>query len=445
MNYFKIISFFACLAILCPPIAQSVEPVVLCDETVTEFTPPGNGAGSLWCYGAPLVVRIGDRVFISVMETGVNARLYSNSRWQLFERTTQGWSKVLEENKYQQREPCPIAALSDDQLILSSHPEIRRISDAPDEKSSYCENILLSIPLNKIKSPPDVIHPPWPKDLKFFEHSYRCLSANKQTSEILLCSAMHRKPNQHYMYRNSEGEWAAHGWIHFPVRGCYAQTAIQDKSAHIMAVGDIVEPVQEWWKFKKEQTGRVWDYVFRRLFYTWTPDITKQQFCESIEIDNVDATAGYIQNLDLWLGENQSVYLLYTKRTVQNAMMRDKFFPNMKLTISLECVELRKGKIQRRFTLAQGGEGLETPAPSYARFHATPDGNLYVVASENGANWIQQIHPQQGDKIPIPFKHAFSTFFTATERGGSDKSNYLDMFGYGPKSNTLRYACVQLE
>jgi len=445
MNFFKIISFFACLIVLAPVVAQSVEPVILYDETVAEYLPPNNGAGPLWCYGSPLVVRSGERVFISVMETGKDAKPYSNTRWQILERTDSGWIKVLVENKYQQREPCPIAALSEDQLIISSHPEIRRRSDRADEKASFCKDILLSVPLDKIKSPPDAIRPPWPGDFEFTEHSYRGLAANKNTNEILLFSAISGKPDQYFMYRSAEGEWDAQGWIHFPVRGCYAQSAIQDKSAHIMAVGDIVEPVQEWWNYKKEQTGRVWDYVFRRLFYTWTPDITKQQFCESIEIDNVDATAGYIQNLDLWLGANQSVYLLYTKRTVQNAMMRDKFFPNMKLTISLECVELRKGKIQRRFTLAQGGEGLETPAPSYARFHATPDGNLYVVASESGANWIQQIHPTQGEKVAIPFKHPFSTFFTATERGGSDKSNYLDMFGYGPKQNTLRYACVNLQ
>ncbi len=445
MNYFKIISFFACLIVLTPAIAQSVEPVVLCDEMVAQYLSPDNGAGPLWCYGAPLVVRTGEHIFISVMETGENIRPYCNTRWQLFERSDQGWAKVLVENKYQQREPCPIAAISKDQLIISSHPEIRRRSDRADEKASFCEDILLSVQLNKIKSPPDAIRPPWPEDFEFTEHSYRGLAANKDTGEILLFSAISGKPDQYFMYRNSEGEWDAQGWIHFPVRGCYAQSAINNKTAHIMAVGDIVEPVQEWWNYKKEQTGRAWDYVFRRLFYTWTPDITQQEFCESIEIDNVDSTAGHIQNLDLWLGEDQSVYLLYTKRTVQNAMMRDKFFPDMKLTTSLECVELRKGKIQRRFTLSKGGEGLESPTPSYARFHATPNGNLYVVASESGANWIQQIHPQQGEKVAIPLKNAFSTFFTATERGGSDKSNYLDMFGNDPKPNSLRYACIQLQ
>lgn len=42
------------------------------EEDITTCLPPNNGAGPFWCYGSPLIVRIGDDVFVSAMETGEN-------------------------------------------------------------------------------------------------------------------------------------------------------------------------------------------------------------------------------------------------------------------------------------------------------------------------------------------------------------------------------------
>jgi hypothetical protein len=64
-----------------------------------------------------------------------------------------------------------------------------------------------------------------------------------------------------------------------------------------MAIGDIVEPNRVWQAFKKQKTGREWDYVFRRLFYTGTPDIGRTDFAAPVEIDSVDVTGGHITNL----------------------------------------------------------------------------------------------------------------------------------------------------
>lgn len=425
--------------------ADAVEPVVLCEETVAEYTSPNNGAGPLWCFGAPLVVRLGDRVFVNAMETGENARPYCNTRWRLFERTGDGWKAVQIEDKFQQREPCPIAALSDTEPILSTHPETKRRSDRPDEKGAFCDNYLLRFDITNLGAPPELMRPAWPDGVVFYEHSYRGLATHRQTREILLFSAADGIHDQLCLYRDGAGNWKNCGEIHFPVRGCYAQAAVRHGAAHILAVGDIVEPVREWWEYKKEKTGNTWDYVFRRLFYTWSPDLTKESFREAVEIDNVDSTAGHIQNLDLWLGENNTVYLLYTRSPVSSAMLRDRFFPHIKLETSLHFVELCEGKIQRRVMLARGGEGLDDPQPSYGRFHSTPDGRLYAIGSEPGRNWIQEIAPALGERIAIPLKNPFGTFFTATERGGSSPSYQLDMFGNAGKTNTVSYACIQLE
>jgi hypothetical protein len=46
--------------------------------------------------------------------------------------------------------------------------------------------------------------------------------------------------------------------------------------------------------------------------------------------------------------------------------------------------------------------------------------------------------------VPIALREPFSTFFTATERGGSRPSDLLDLFGVGQDAQTLRYARVRL-
>ena len=46
--------------------------------------------------------------------------------------------------------------------------------------------------------------------------------------------------------------------------------------------------------------------------------------------------------------------------------------------------------------------------------------------------------------MPLALKTPFSTFFTASERGGSRPSNVLDLFGIGADGETLRYARVRV-
>jgi hypothetical protein len=63
---------------------------------------------------------------------------------------------------------------------------------------------------------------------------------------------------------------------------------------YFCGVSDIVEPYPEWRAFKKELTGQGWDYDFRRLFYTWTPDITRARFRPWVEIASRDKTGGWL-------------------------------------------------------------------------------------------------------------------------------------------------------
>jgi hypothetical protein len=134
--------------------------------------------------------------------------------------------------------------------------------------------------------------------------------------------------------------------------------------------------------------------------------------------------------------------------------MRDKFFPDTPINVSLEYVIIKNGEIIKKRTLLKGGEGESGVIPGYARFHIAKDNRLFVVyycsgIDENGTqiseNRLFQITPDENNKaIKIPFEKPFSMFFTANERGGTPPSDTIDL--YGPGNGTeLRYAKIKIQ
>jgi hypothetical protein len=110
---------------------------------------------------------------------------------------------------------------------------------------------------------------------------------------------------------------------------------LKGNTAHVLAIGDIVEPNETWRAYKADQTGRSWDYVFRRLFYVSRSGFeSATAFAEPVEIANLDATAGHIRNQDLAIGPDGEAYVLYTARETQSELMRDQFFPDASLADS---------------------------------------------------------------------------------------------------------------
>ena len=418
------------------------------EETITTYVPPDNGAGPLWCYGAPLMVRHGDEVFISTMETGEGEKPLCNTRWQLWRRGADGFSLLRREVSYDEREPCPLVGFADGTLLLSLNPTLA----PPEAYNGPCKPLLLRFAPQRLGDP---LRPVWTGEPTFTEHSYRGLAADGPRGEVLLLNIDAQTSEQHWSFLDAGGEWAARGAITFPIRACYPQVALRDRAAHILAIGDIVEPVEEWRTYKHEQTGQDWDYVFRRLLYTWTPDIMREPFSAPVEVANLEATAGHISNLDLWIGPDGAAHLLYLQQSVQSPLMRDRFFPDVPLTTSLEYCVLRDGQVGEARALPAGGEGLAGPVPGWARFHATDDGRLFVVYLCSGTkaegqgfveNRLLQVLPadEAATSVTIALQDPFRTFFTATERGGSVPSRVLDLYGVGADATVLRYARVRL-
>ena len=74
---------------------------------------------------------------------------------------------------------------------------------------------------------------------------------------------------------------------------------LRGRQVHFCGVSDIEEPYAKWRDYKLKLTGQKWDYDFRRLFYTWTDDITTGKFQPWVEIASRDKTCGWIDPGDL--------------------------------------------------------------------------------------------------------------------------------------------------
>src|SRR5215831_562469 len=74
--------------------ADDIAPVVEVEEDIYSYTNAQNGAGPMWCTGSTTLVRSGDRLFASGLETIPEAEPLNNCRWMLFLRENNVWTRV---------------------------------------------------------------------------------------------------------------------------------------------------------------------------------------------------------------------------------------------------------------------------------------------------------------------------------------------------------------
>lgn len=432
-------------------LTTAAAPVVDVEEVVTRSEPANNGAGPLWCYGAPLIVRSGPDVFVSVIETGKDVPPLCNTRWQLWHRGPAGWQQAQHEEGYRQREPCPLAIFPAGPIFLSVNPS----TQAPGTRYGPCEPAVLRFDPRNLRAAPALEKPAWVDGRQFTDHSYRGFAADGPGGELLLLNIHAGSGEQFVSHRDRDGHWQACGKIRFPIRSCYPQVGLRDRAAHVMAIGDIVEPNQEWRALKKEVLKQDWDYVFRRLFYAWTPDVTKEAFAEPIEIDSVENTGGHISNCDMHVDKEGVCHLLYIRRPHQYEFLRDKYFAGQPMTWHLMYVRVKAGKPERPRMLTETPGTNDGISPAFARFHVLANERLAVVLAgtpvEGGksgpfGNFVGPLG--EADHVRFertPLEHPFHTFFTSAPRGGSAPSDTIDLFGTADDGPNLRYARLKLQ
>ena len=440
---------------------QPLLPAVEVEEGIYTYEPANNGAGPLWCYGSTCLVRIGEDVFAAGLETLKDRKPLNNCRWLFFKRTEQGWKLIQVDPSGWTREPCPLVGFPDGRLFLSANPTLT----APDAYNGPAQPQVLQFSAKDPTAPFTTMVPPWDGKPAFTEHSYRGFTADGPNHELVLFNVLGYEM-YHWSFMDRTRQWSKQGKLVFPfgaeyerpepIRLCYPEIAVRDRAVHFLGVSDIIEPVKAWRDYKLElNRGRQWDYDFRRLFYTWTPDIATTPFSAWVEVASREKTAGHLTNLDIWLDKAGRAHLLWLDQSLWDLRMREKFFPGVPLTYSLEHAVVDKGQLVQRTTLATGGEGLSKEIPGYGRLHATPDGRLFVFYYCRGTddrgrpvdeNRLMEIEPDgaHGEPVRVPLKHPFTTFMTATERGGSPPSDKLEILGDAAGRRGVSYARVAL-
>jgi hypothetical protein len=430
------------------------------EESVYSDTTPDNGAGPLWSYGSSCIARVDDQVLISGLQTIPDAKPLNNVQWQLFQHVDEGW-EVASSGTGRTREPCPLACFHGGPFFLSDNPTLT----GPDERDGPARPAIVEFSPKSPRTPLETPQPVWDGNPPFTEHSYRSFAADGKNRELILFQNV-GYTHAEWSFRDRAGKWSAQGQLKWPwgseypkpepIRVCYPTVALKDKAAYFCGVSDTIEPYPEWRAYKKEITGRDWDYDFRRLFFTWSDDITTGKFHDWVEVSSRDQTSGWIMPADLWVASDGAVHLLWTERAI-NEQMRGKFFPEAKQSEALMYATLRNGKVELKRAIQIIEEGQAGERPGNGRFHVTEDGRLFVIyhvrgTSADGLNQsedrVVELLPDgsQSEAVAVPLKRPFTRFYTATWRNGSAPSHLIDVYGTQADSEgTLAYARIRIK
>ncbi len=456
------------LVLATPALAQSQPPrpsglrlVVEAEEDIYACEPLDNGAGPLWCSGSTCLVRVGDVLFASGVEKVVDAKPLNNCRWTLFRRGTLGWER-FRAGTGRTREPSPVAGFADGRLFLSANPTL--VTD-PEKYSGPARPEVLQFSVSDAKTAAKELLPTWDGTPSFTEHSYRSFAADAAHGELILLQNI-GYTHAEWAFLDRNGRWSAQGKLIWPwgaeydkpqpIRVCYPNVALVDRAVYVCGVSDVVEPYEKWRAYKEKLTGRKWDYDFRRLFFTWSDDVTTGEFHEWIEIASRDKTCGWISPGDLWVAPDGAVHLVWTERAI-DARLRDEFFPDARQSHALNYAMVRAGKVVSRRSLLLSEEGQSSEIPGRGRFHVMPDGRLFVFCYVSGTdaqgkrlseNRLMELADDGGAGvwIKVPMKHPMSDYFTATVRGGSPPSRFLELLGHrADQPGTISYARIRLD
>src|SRR5579864_6956885 len=162
------------------PTAPGVNVQVEIEEELYTFVPPLNGAGPTWCSGNTCIVRVGDELLASGVETVPGAKPLNNCLALLYRRSEDRW-RLIYRHGGRTREPSPLACLPDGRVFLSLNPTLTR-GDAHDGPSQP----LVSQFRAGLDNPPAADLPWGDAQPGFTEHSYRSFAADGARGELVL-------------------------------------------------------------------------------------------------------------------------------------------------------------------------------------------------------------------------------------------------------------------
>ena len=439
---------------------------IVCDLPGYEVT--NNGSGMFWGSGSSQMVRVGDRLFVSVFEAVPGAAPLNNARWALYQRGPDGWKFCQRDQKDRTREPCPLGVSHGGRLLMSVNPTLAPWVPAPPdmEKQKMLKRggdvvhqwrggparpeFLEFDPVHPEQEPKHLV-PPWNGEPKFTEHSYRTFATDGTNGEFILFQNIAATHSQ-WAFLDKAGAWKT-GQLVWPEGEDQRYAPYHDKRARVNYPNAILSnrqvhfigmsPYNIWNRIdplKTETWGREkWGARMRRLHYAWTPDITTSPFTTWTVVADTMDDGGTLTLGDSWIGADGRVHVVWQQDPI-HPKLRDVHFPDIKRDWRLWYGILKQGKVLEKRALFCGGETTGPLQPTgRPRFHITPDQTLYILYSITGTT--PATRAQSGsyavrveadgsisDAVRIPLQRPLTgTFFTATPRSGNRLSEAADL------------------
>lgn len=460
MNYIAILVYLLMAMIsglLSDNPKETFRAKVEAEETVYIFEPADNGASPMWTHGNTCIVRYNKKVFASGLETLKDVKPLHNTRWMLFERDKKSWKLLLKDPKDRTREPSPMGLMQDGRLFLSANPT----RTEPGAYNGPAEPQILQFDARHPENPYKVLKPVWDGNPPFTEHSYRSFAVDGHAGEMILFQNI-GYTHAEWSFMDANGTWTAQGKLNWPpgdyeepihgaIRVCYPAVQLKGRKVYYLGVSDVVEPNKVWKEYKFKLTNRKWDYDFRRLFYTWSEDITTGKFEKWVEVSSREKTGGNIFPADLWEAPDGLVYVLWYERALDERLWKD-FFPEEKQSESLNFAIIKDGEVIFRKPVMTGSPGEIVPGKG--RFQVTKDNRLFVFYYvHGGSDDIKENRMVEigltGDHVlskpvKIDVERPLSNFYTANIRAGTAPSSVLDVYGKD-EANEMRYIRIKIK
>lgn len=435
--------------------------VEVTESTVYTTLPANNGAGPLWDFNATNIARIGDTVWVSGLNTVAGLPPLNNTECNLWKKTADApWEQVLTLPGLT-REPCPMGVLQGQRLIISTNATLNppgKPGGGPAQPGLW-----EATPAAGFEAP-TITQPGWrPGVGAFTEHSYRSMAVDGQRGDVFI---MQNVGNSHaeWAFRDTLGTWSAQGRLDWPVkdingramplRVCYVVALVKDRAVHLLGVSDVVEPNEDWRDFKRKLTGKAWDYVFRNLYYTWTPDVSREPFRPWLEVASREATAGRTIPGDLWLEPDGAVHAVW-EEVALDERLRDRFLPGKQQRRGISYALIRDGQVVQGSSLMVAEEGKPGPLAHGPRWHATADGRMFMFFYVNGVgqdgkslseNRLAEVRNGAIAAVaPVLVRTALNAYVKASAPVWNTPSDMLDLLGSAPGTeNTLRHVALRI-
>ena len=438
-----------------------LRPMVELEEDVYQFQPANNGAGPMWSHGNTCLVRWKDDVFVSGLETLADYPPLNNCRWMLFQRKDDQWLLQQADPNDRTREPCPLSCFQDGRVMMSVNPTL---TTDPAAVAGPARPEILQFSASDARAAYKTLLPQWGDSPPFTEHSYRSFAADGTRNELILFQNI-GYTHSRWAFLDQQQRWTTGrlDWLpredpeKAPYGGAgtrvnYPTVALKDQSVHFLgnSAFDQWERMPDVGDLKRQ-----WGPRFRKLYYTWSDDITTGRFSDWIEIDHCYSTGGWLFSCDLYLADDGDVHMLWHENPI-HLTLRNERFPDIERIWALKYAVVRRGQVIQRRTLLAGGEVGSTEIPGRGRFHVTPDGRLFVICYVHGTdvtgtpvseNRLIELLPDGTGTPPIKLdmEHPLTVFFTATMRAGCAPSATIDLLGTrAGTSGTISYARIAL-